>query len=29
VVALATIVSSLAAKRGATRRAREGLGVQV
>jgi putrescine transport system permease protein len=29
VVAVATIVSSLAAKRGATRRAREGLGVQV
>ena len=29
VVALATVASSLAAKRGATRRAREGLGVQV
>ena len=29
VVALATVVSSLAAKRGAMRRAREGLGVQV
>jgi ABC-type spermidine/putrescine transport system permease subunit II len=29
VVALATVASSLAAKRGAIRRAREGLGVQV